>query len=239
MAERQDLVRQVRAYVEEYMNKFDGSHDFNHIKRVVGIAHVIFTGIAAPTAGSDPSSARPLDPTIITLAAMLHDVGDRKYLKEGQDPKTQVQELLLSFGADAKLAAKVQAICLGVSYTSEVQDPAHVRHLIMEHPELAVVQDADRLDAIGAVGIGRVFTYGGARTDRDMHESIDMMDRKLFKIASMMKTEPGKRMAGEATHRLRLFRNWWREEMGHEQLGLSVLGPAAGEEDAARIETSG
>ncbi|CAL3962695.1 unnamed protein product [Diplocarpon coronariae] len=234
MAEEQELLNRVRAYVEEYMNKFDGSHDFSHIKRVVGLAHVIFKGIAASATDGDTSSTKPLDPTIITLAAMLHDVGDRKYLKKGQDPTTQVQALLLSFDADVKLAAKVQAICLGVSYTSEIQDPARVRDLIIEYPELAVVQDADRLDAIGAVGIGRVFTYGGARTGRDMHESIDMMDRKLCKIESMMKTEPGRRMASEATRRLRVFRSWWRDEIGSEETGLCVLGPVAAKEDAPR-----
>ncbi|KAK6586936.1 hypothetical protein PZA11_000226 [Diplocarpon coronariae] len=111
MAEEQELLNRVRAYVEEYMNKFDGSHDFSHIKRVVGLAHVIFKGIAASATDGDTSSTKPLDPTIITLAAMLHDVGDRKYLKKGQDPTTQVQALLLSFDADVKLAAKVQAIC--------------------------------------------------------------------------------------------------------------------------------
>ncbi|KAG5967122.1 hypothetical protein E4U58_002287 [Claviceps cyperi] len=101
------------------------------------------------------------------LAALLHDVGDKKYLEPGQDPLRQVHEVLLSLGASEPLAQKVQAICSGVSYSSEVQDPEKVTRLIEEHPELAVVQDADRLDAIGAVGIGRAFAFGGAK-GRDM-----------------------------------------------------------------------
>ncbi|KAG4430709.1 hypothetical protein IFR05_013813 [Cadophora sp. M221] len=223
MTNNEDLIEKVREYVEIYMNKLDGSHDFNHIRRVVGLAHLISSSITASTTTDSPTSTPTLDPTVITLGAMLHDVGDRKYLQEGQDPTTQVRDLLLSFGASPSLAEKVQTICLGVSWNSEMKDPAHVLKLIEEHPELAVVQDADRLDAIGAIGIGRVFTYGGARTTRGMHSSVDMMDWKLFALEETMKTLPGRRMAREATKRMRLFRDWWAEEVDVEEVGDLVL----------------
>ncbi|KAK0120085.1 hypothetical protein ONS95_011498 [Cadophora gregata] len=224
MITNEDLVNKVTEYVEAYMNKFDGSHDFNHIKRVVGIAHRISSSItsSSPTDTTDTQTSA-LDPTIITLAALLHDVGDQKYLAEGQDPATQVRDLLLNLGASPSLASKVQSICLAVSFTSEIKDPSHALDLIDKHPELAVVQDADMLDAIGAVGIGRLFTYGGARTDRNMHGSVEMMDWKLFRLEGMMKTEKGKEMAREATKRMRTFREWWGEEIGNEEFGASVL----------------
>lgn len=225
MTNNEDLIKKVTEYVETYMNKFDGSHDFNHIKRVVCLAHEISSSIdsAHPTCNNNKQLSPSLDPTVVTLSALLHDVGDRKYLTEGQDPTTQVRDLLLSFGASESLAQKVQAICLGVSFSSEIKDPSHVMDLIAQYPELAVVQDADRLDAIGAVGIGRLFTYGGARTERDMHGSVAMMDWKLFRLEGLMKTEKGREMAREATRRMELFRGWWGEEIGTEEFGAKVL----------------
>ncbi|KAL4725352.1 hypothetical protein ACLX1H_007499 [Fusarium chlamydosporum] len=132
------LIGKVTAYVEQYMSNYDASHDFNHIKRVLRLSHHIQS--------HTPSTSRSL----VTLAALLHDVGDKKYLRPGEDPSRMVASLLVSFGAPQDLSDTVQAICLGVSYSSEVKDPAHTRALVEKYPELAVVQDADRLDAIGA-----------------------------------------------------------------------------------------
>jgi uncharacterized protein len=124
------------------------------------------------------------------------------------------------------MATRVQTICLAVSYTSEKKDPVYVKNLIAKYPELAVVQDADRLDSIGAVGIGRVFTYGGARTARGMDGSMEMMEMKLFELEGMMKTGPGREMAGEKTERLRIFRGWWDEEVETGPFGSKVLASA-------------
>lgn len=153
MTDMRELINKVSASVENYMSKYDGSHDFNHIKRVVGLAHRIYSEMAATTSNK---TAPTLDLDVITLSALLHDVGDRKYLKEGEDAKTMVRDVLLKLGTSQDLAEKVQTICGCVSYNSEMKDLGHVVSLIAKHPELAVVQDADRLDALGAVGIGRV-----------------------------------------------------------------------------------
>ncbi|KAE8453145.1 hypothetical protein EG329_011212 [Mollisiaceae sp. DMI_Dod_QoI] len=219
----QELITKVTSYVEKYMSNYDGSHDFDHIKRVVGLAHHIHSQMTtSPPKSNIPSP--PLDLDVITLAALLHDIGDRKYIEEGQDEKTMVRELLLGLGASPELAARVQTICLGVSYSSEIKDFDHVVGLIARHPELAVVQDADRIDAIGAVGIGRVHTYGGAKTQRGMEQSMEVFDYKLFKLEGLMKTVPGKQLAKERTERLRTFYQWWREEKEFGELGASVLG---------------
>ncbi|KAI1850663.1 hypothetical protein JX265_004374 [Neoarthrinium moseri] len=197
------LVSAVTEYVKQYMALYDGSHDFNHIQRVLGLAKHIYA--------QSPASSG-LDLQTVILSALLHDVGDKKYLKPDEDASTLVYKLLLSYGADEQLAQKVQTICLGVSYSSEIKDPARVQNLIKEHPELAIVQDADRLDAIGGVGIGRCFTFGGARTERSMDETVKHFDDKLVRLVGMMKTEVGRQLAQERTERLLLFQKWWDEE---------------------------
>jgi uncharacterized protein len=207
------LIPKVTAFVEDYMGKYDGSHDFNHIRRVVGLAHLIYTEINKEKMQSPVfDEEEDLDLHVITLAALLHDVGDKKYLEPGQDASTLVLATLLGFGAPEDLAVKVQRIVLGVSYSSEIKDPSSVLAMIQKYPELAVVQDADRLDAIGAVGIGRTFTFGGAKGAKHMGETIEHFEDKLEKLESMMKTPPGRRMARERTERLKVFKGWWEEE---------------------------
>lgn len=183
------------------MSNYDGSHDFNHIERVVGLAKHIHAHLPGER-----------DQQVVVLSALLHDVGDKKYLKPGEDASTLVYELLLSLGAAEQLAKTVQTICLGVSYSSEIKDPARVQDLIKTHPELAVVQDADRLDAIGSIGIGRVFTFTGARTTRSMADSIEHFHDKLLKLESMMKTDVGRDLARVKTERMQEFLKWWDEE---------------------------
>jgi uncharacterized protein len=115
-------------------------------------------------------------------------VGDRKYLKPGEDADTMIEKILLERGAFAELASKVQVIAKHVSFSAETKNPEKTKAVIAQYPELAIVQDADRLDAIGAVGIGRTFTFGGAkRPDDSMQGSINHFTEKLEKLEGMMK----------------------------------------------------
>ncbi|KAI1176554.1 HD domain-containing protein [Nemania sp. FL0916] len=196
------LIKPVTEYVEAYMANYDGSHDFNHIQRVLGLAKHIHA--------HSPNTPQR-DPQVVILSALLHDVGDKKYLKPGEDASSLVKYLLISYGATEELAGKVQAICLGVSYSSEIKDPARVQELIKAYPELAVVQDADRLDAIGSIGIGRTFTFTGAR-QASMDNSIQHFHDKLLRLQTMMKTDVGRQLAEERTQRMKEFLKWWGEE---------------------------
>ncbi|KAI5462387.1 hypothetical protein BGZ63DRAFT_423645 [Mariannaea sp. PMI_226] len=197
------LIGKVTAYVAEYMSHYDASHDFNHIQRVLRLSQHI------------QSLTPNTDRSIVTLSALLHDVGDKKYLKPGEDSSTLVATYLRSLGVPAALADTIQTICLGVSYSSEIKDPERVRRLIEKHPELAVVQDADRLDAIGAVGIARTFAFGGAK-NRTLENTMEHFDDKLLLLEGMMKTDEGMRLAKERTSRLRLMKEWWLSETGAE-----------------------
>lgn len=212
------LIPKVTAFVEDYMSKYDGSHDFHHIKRVVGLAHKLYLEITTAEEESGMvEKESTLDLHVITLAALLHDVGDQKYLQPGQTGETLVLATLRGFGAPEDLALTVQRIVLAVSYSSEIKDPGHVEMMVGKYPELAIVQDADRLDAIGAVGIGRTFTYGGAKNAHDMGETIQHFDDKLVRLESMMKTAPGRRLARERTEKLNVFKGWWEEEQAEAE----------------------
>lgn len=109
-------------------------------------------------------------------------------------------------------------ICKNVSYSNETKHPEQVRQLVEQNPELAIVQDADRLDAIGAIGIGRTFTYGGAKGARGMQDTVDHFTEKLEKLEGMMKTNSGKEIARKRTERLKMFRSWWEEEVDESTL---------------------
>jgi uncharacterized protein len=228
------LIQSITTYVKAYMQNYDASHSWDHIERVVSLAHHIYTH-------SDPAFQATLDLRTIHLAALLHDVGDRKsvffslpspqpsltrhspsqrrYLQPNESPTTLIQTLLLSHSCPPDLATKIQTICSGVSYSSEIKDPAHVQSLIATYPELAVVQDADRLDAIGAVGIGRMFTFGGAKTQRSMAGTMEHLDEKLVRLEGMMKTAVGREVARVRGERLRVFRGWWVDEVGEGDVG--------------------
>ncbi|KAF2633238.1 hypothetical protein BU25DRAFT_2366 [Macroventuria anomochaeta] len=201
------LFTAINTYVYTYMSQYDNSHDYRHILRVVSNANRIL---------QDESKTGPsttYDTTSLFLAALLHDVGDHKYAKSGEDTENQVRNILLDHGASADLAAKVQTIVKHVGYTNEVRNPQSVVDVLAQYPELAIVQDADRLDAIGAVGIGRCFSFGAAKfPDQPMGRAIDHFEEKLYKLEGMMKTESGKRMARGRTDVLREFAKEWREE---------------------------
>ena len=100
-----------------------------------------------------------------------------------------------------------------MSFSNETKNARMVTAVLHQHPELGFVQDADRLDAIGAIGIGRTFVFTGAKmADRSMADTIEHFTDKLEKLETMMKTNAGRRMARERTERLQTFRRWWEEE---------------------------
>ncbi|KAE9970912.1 hypothetical protein EG328_005979 [Venturia inaequalis] len=199
------LIEKTRAHVEHYMKSYDPSHDYSHLLRVRQTARDI---------EADQRIRFPhlnIDSTVVILSALLHDVGDRKYVKEHENPATLVRDSLLAFGAPSHLANKVQLICTNVSWNSEVksiQNEKAVAELCSEIPELAIVQDADRLDSIGATGIARVFAFSGAKC----HErglSTGHFHEKLLLLVDRMKTPLGRKLAAEQTERMRTFIWWW------------------------------
>ncbi|KAJ5601169.1 hypothetical protein N7510_010703 [Penicillium lagena] len=231
------LYKKMTSFVTDYMSSYDPSHDMAHVQRVVSLSMKILHG----EQGLHPDIG--YNPTVVKLAALLHDVEDRKYssnaalvaqvtgisesevLKaEGthqQQPCSIASYVLSAHGMDARLADKIQKIIYHVSYSKECKDPELVRNMVSQYPELGIVQDADRLDALGAIGIGRCFTFLGAQGKKfvgpdgkwEMENSIQHFGEKLEKLEGMMKTQTGRKMARERTARLKIFKGWWEEEM--------------------------
>ncbi|ORX99812.1 hypothetical protein BCR34DRAFT_547366 [Clohesyomyces aquaticus] len=203
------LFKAVNDFAHNYMSQpsHDNSHDYHHILRVVSNANKLLEAELK----SNPDVK--YDTTVIFLAALLHDVGDYKYAKPGEDVENQISNLLRKEGASDELAAKVQTIVHHVSYTHEVKNPRKVIEVLSKFPELSIVQDADRLDAIGAVGVGRCFAFGGAKCpDQPMSRAIGHYEEKLYKLSDMMKTASGKAMAIERKKILESFASQFLEE---------------------------
>lgn len=159
-------------------------HDFYHTLRVYKLALKI----------ADEEGA---DRMIVALAALLHDVDDRKLSPETCENKGRAVSFLREYGASEEQIAAVVQIISEVSFSTGCV-PSTI--------EGKCVQDADRLDAIGAIGIGRAFAYGGSR-GRAMHDpegkddstTIAHFYQKLLLLKDRMNTPAGKRLA-EARH---------------------------------------
>ncbi|MCJ1307102.1 hypothetical protein MMC25_000748 [Agyrium rufum] len=215
------LIPSAYAYVKQYMSQphFDASHDFTHIQRVLSLA----LKILASEQTTHPT--KTYDKRLIVLTALTHDIGDRKYVLPSWDgiapsDDAAVRTALMSFGASQEIADTVQTLATCVSYSHEMKNGAFVASVIAKHPELGIVQDADRLDALGAVGIARVFTFAAAKGKEASgareweHGVFKHVGKKLYKLGGLMKTITGKQLARERTRRLREFEGWFRDECG-------------------------
>ena len=206
------LIEKTKASVAEYMKPNDPSHDYRHIERVLRNALDLYEveSVAHPEI--------PYDKLKITLAALIHDVGDDKYPKPGQtqeEEKVAGQNILIRNGASPLLAQEVQKIASAVSYTQERAHPEIMHQVLKEHPELAIVQDADRLDALGPPGLARVFTYNGAHPQPGgtMESAIANNMAKLRSFSGMMKTEEGRRLAGPGLDFVEEFLKRWDHQV--------------------------
>lgn len=206
------LIAATKEFVKDYMSKYDSSHNYQHIERVLAQSLAILHATQAS------SLETYHDENLVILLALLHDVGDKKYspvTTTASNTAGPAEDFLLSAGASSDFASLLQKLINNVSYSHEQANPQQVAELVKQYPELAIVQDADRLDAIGAVGIGRTFTFGAVKDQEGgMGAVVRHFDEKLLKLADGMKTVEGRRMAKERGERVRAFREWWREEVG-------------------------
>ncbi len=147
-----DIIAATARFIEEKFADEGSGHDWAHIRRVWLLARRLAT--AAPEA----------DLLVTELAALLHDIADWKFHDGDYEAGPRAaRQWLLSQGVVEDVVARVETIIREVSFKG-VGVPTPVSSI-----EAALVQDADRLDAIGAIGIARAFAYGGHK-GRALHD---------------------------------------------------------------------
>ena len=192
------LINNTIAYVKKTLAGAEGGHDWFHTERVYKNAVLI-------------SKTEGVDTTVITLAALLHDIADSKF-HDGDDaigPKT-ADCFLKTQNISEAIRNHVVQIIANVSFKGgNAQKTFHSK-------ELEVVQDADRLDALGAIGIARTFNYGGFKNraiyNPDIKPHLGMTPaeykastaptlnhfyEKLLLLKDKMNTATGKKIAQE------------------------------------------
>ncbi|WVQ71336.1 hypothetical protein IAR50_000864 [Cryptococcus sp. DSM 104548] len=194
-----DIIARAEEMVKAHMAKYDPSHDWPHVDRVRKMALAI----------AKQMNPQP-DLLIVELAALFHDVADKKYAKPTDPTLSQTLTPLLSPALSQEDIDLILSIIPSVSYTSEL---ALARAVPTQWTwqttclELHAVQDADRLDAIGAVGVMRCAAFSSNVGRKLLVEAGDEergdragsaeghFEVKLLKVRDRMKTAPGREEA--------------------------------------------
>lgn len=196
MMTNQDIINTTVIYVKQTLSGSESGHNWFHIERVWRNAKLI-------------AASEPVDLLVVELAALLHDIADSKFHggDENIGPST-AKNFLATLPVDAATAMHVVNIVAHISFKGGNHEK------VFHSPELAIVQDADRLDAIGAIGIARAFHYGGYKNreiydpaiDPDLHmtkeayknshaPTINHFYEKLLLLKDRMNTVTGKQLA--------------------------------------------
>lgn len=192
-----ELIEKTKTFVKDTLKDAEGGHDWFHILRVYNNAEHI-------------SKGEHVNRLVVTLSALLHDIADSKF-HDGDDtigPKI-AREFLFKHNVDSLVIEHVVKIIANMSFSKSLDDGEK-----FSSKELDVVQDADRLDAIGAIGIARCFNYGGFKNrtifDPNIQPKFNMTKEeyrsstaptinhfyeKLLLLKDKMNTKTGQRIA--------------------------------------------
>lgn len=145
MGMKKKFIKKAEDFVKELLSKEGTGHDWWHIQRVRNNGRLI-------------NKREKADGFIIDLALLLHDVGDRKVIKEAEDDYSIAENFLEREKLSSEITEKIMFIIKNISFSKSLD-----RKRKNASQEFYIVQDADRLDAIGAIGIARAFAYGGSK----------------------------------------------------------------------------
>ncbi|WP_299107993.1 HD domain-containing protein [uncultured Winogradskyella sp.] len=201
------LIESTINFVKTELKNAEGGHDWFHIERVYKNTLSI-------------AKHEDVNTTVVTLAALLHDIADSKF-HNGDETigSRKASEFLLSKNVDSEIIEHVTQIIDNMSFKNTFD-----LNTSFTSKEMEVVQDADRLDAIGAIGIARCFNYGGFK-DRALYNpdikpnlnmtkaeyknsdapTINHFYEKLLLLKDQMNTKTGKRMALERHNYMKGF----------------------------------
>lgn len=147
----EQIIKHTIAFVKQQLSDAEGGHDWFHIERVWKNTLLILEQEKA-------------DRMICELAALLHDVADSKFHGGDEELGPAIAEKFLrEQQVDEHIINEVKLIIKNMSYKASLGQVQY------HSKEMEIVQDADRLDAIGAIGIARAFNYGGFK-NRAMHD---------------------------------------------------------------------
>ncbi|RZP15917.1 MAG: HD domain-containing protein [Flavobacteriales bacterium] len=211
------VINRVIKFVKKELQNAEGGHDWFHVERVYKNTLLI-------------SKNEKVDLFVVSLGALLHDIADAKFHHgdETIGPKI-AREFLVSEGVSEKIIEQVVAIIENVSFKGGNKQQTYFSD------ELNVVQDADRLDAIGAIGIARCFNYGGFKnrklydpkvkpnlklTPKEYKNSkaptLNHFYEKLLLLKDKMNTKTGKKIAQNRHHYMEQFLKQFYKECDGE-----------------------
>jgi uncharacterized protein len=193
---KQEIINQTISFVKKSLQEAEGGHDWWHVYRVWKLARKI-----AQTENADLFA--------VELGALLHDIADSKF--HGGNEKIGPQKaraFLESLKVEEPIIKHIEDIISNISFKGGKENQR------FRSPELDIIQDADRLDALGAIGIARTFNYGGFKNREiynpgikpDLHmtkeqyknsiaPSINHFYEKLLLLKDLMNTKTGRRLA--------------------------------------------
>ena len=186
----EQTVQEAQDYIRNLFSGNTDGHGFDHSMRVYRNAMKI--------AETEPAA----DLFIVSVGALLHDADDTKIFQT--ENNAHARAFLKAHGIRAATEEEICRIINGVSFSKN-------RDRSPETIEGKIIQDADRLDAVGAIGIARTFAYGG-KHGRSPEESIAHFYEKLLLLKDRMTTVKGKEMAESRHAFLELFLKEWDQE---------------------------
>ncbi len=197
---------EIEDVVKSQMNQYAGDHDWAHITRVRNFAKLINNDVKA-------------NEELIDLAAMLHDIADAKLVVDGKTAREKITELLKESYPNEIVEAVIE-IVENVSWSKGVTSISP-----KWNQELHVVQDADRLDALGAIGVARAFTYTGfvggklyEAPDKEVRvgseAAFQHLQRKVLKIKDSLHFDVSKQIATPLHDFVKTFSDQFLSEWG-------------------------